>query len=140
MRQGHTPLGYRIEHGNALIDEIDAAAVRKLFENYLSGMSLMEAAKAAGINCYHGSAAKILGNKRYLGDNYYPPLIDKDLFDRAKEERERRAKQLGRTNLTGKSKVKCASTQFSMRKPNEKYENPFRQAEYAYSLIKSEVL
>ena len=37
---GHTPFGYRIENGTAVIDESAATKLRQLYENYLSGMSL----------------------------------------------------------------------------------------------------
>ena len=42
---GHTPLGYRIENGTAVIDEEAAAKVRQLYKNYLGGLSLTSAAK-----------------------------------------------------------------------------------------------
>ena len=32
---GHTPYGYRIENGKAVIDDAAAAQVRKLYKNYL---------------------------------------------------------------------------------------------------------
>lgn len=35
---GHTPFGYRIENGKAVIDEAAAAHVRDLYKNYLSGL------------------------------------------------------------------------------------------------------
>lgn len=31
---GHTPFGYRIENGKAVIDEATAAQVRDLYKNY----------------------------------------------------------------------------------------------------------
>ena len=37
---GHTPYGYKIENGKAVIDETAAEKLRKLFDNYLNGMSL----------------------------------------------------------------------------------------------------
>ena len=46
---GHTPFGYRIENGIAVIDEEAAAKVRQLYKNYLGGLSLTNAAKEAGI-------------------------------------------------------------------------------------------
>lgn len=46
---GHTPFGYRIENGIAVIDESAAAKLRQLYKNYLSGMSLSKAAVEAGI-------------------------------------------------------------------------------------------
>lgn len=39
---GHTPFGYRIENGIAVIDESAAAKLRQLYKNYLSGMVLCQ--------------------------------------------------------------------------------------------------
>ena len=50
---GHTPYGYKIENGKAVIDETAAGKLRTLFDNYLNGLSLQTAAKAAGIKTYH---------------------------------------------------------------------------------------
>ena len=47
---GHTPYGYRIENGKAVIDEAAATQVRELYKNYLSGLSLTNAAKKAGLD------------------------------------------------------------------------------------------
>ena len=40
----HIPYGYRIENGRAAIDETQAATVRELFQNYISGI----------IQCHNG--------------------------------------------------------------------------------------
>jgi len=45
---GHTPYGYSIENGCATIKEDEANKIRKLYENYISGMALAKAAAAAG--------------------------------------------------------------------------------------------
>ena len=45
----HTPFGYRIRKGKAVIDEPAAEKIRQLYKNYLTGMSLENAAKEAGI-------------------------------------------------------------------------------------------
>lgn len=37
---GHTPFGYKIETGIAVIDQPAADKLRQLYKNYLSGMSL----------------------------------------------------------------------------------------------------
>ena len=91
----HIPYGYRIENGRAIIDEKQAATVREFFQNYISGMALMPAAEKVGLNLYHGSAGRMLRNKKYLGDDYYPVIIDKETFDKAEEIRMSRAKALG---------------------------------------------
>ena len=46
---GHTPYGYRIENGIAVVDEDAAGKLRRLYTNYLSSMSLKTAAAEAGI-------------------------------------------------------------------------------------------
>ena len=73
---GHTPFGYRIENGKAVIDEAAAAQVRDLYKNYLSGLSLTNAAKEAGLNLLHAGAKRMMLNRHYLGDDFYPAIID----------------------------------------------------------------
>ena len=41
---GHTPYGYRIENGIAVIDNDAVDRLRNLYKNYLAGMGLMSAA------------------------------------------------------------------------------------------------
>ena len=94
---GHTPLGYRIENGIAVIDEEAAAKVRQLYKNYLGGLSLTNAAKEAGINALHAGSKRIMQNKHYLGDDFYPAIIDKETFIAAGREIRRRSTKLGRT-------------------------------------------
>ena len=76
----HIPFGYSIQNGRAVVNEKEAVKIKELFEAYLSGLSLSEAAKKAGINPYHTSIAKMLSDKRYVDDKFYPPLISKDTF------------------------------------------------------------
>jgi transposase InsO family protein len=92
----HTPYGYKIENGIAVIDQEAAARVKELYRIYLSGLSLINAAKEAGITGYHSSIARMLTNKRYLGDGYYPQIIDKNTFDQAEAESLKWAEMLGR--------------------------------------------
>ena len=102
----HIPYGYRIENGRAVIDEEQAATVREFFQNYISGMALVPAAEKVGLKLYHGSAGRMLRNKKYLGDDYYPAIVDKETFDRAEEIRRSRAKALGRVwELEGKKDI-----------------------------------
>ena len=57
---GHTPYGYRIENGCAVINEEEAAKIRKLYENYFAGMAQSKAAIEAGIETYHSSAKRLM--------------------------------------------------------------------------------
>ena len=93
---GHIPYGYRIENGKAVVDEIASERVKELFSGYLAGLSLKGAAKKAGIDCYHATVSKMLQNKHYLGDEFYPPIIDEETFEKARVERRKRAEKLGR--------------------------------------------
>ena len=137
---GHTPFGYRIEGGKAVVDEVAAGQIRKLYENYLSGLSLENAAKEAGINTYHGTVKKLLSNRHYLGDAFYPAIIDEDTFTKAALEGDRRSEKLGRNNRVQAPKVKKAPTRFTFIESIAiQGVTPAQQAEYLYSLIESEV-
>lgn len=132
-------LGYKTENGRAVIDEAAAEKIKNLYRHYLSGLSLADAAKEAGLKTYHGTAKRILTNRRYLGDEFYPAIIDADLFDKAQEELIKRATKLGRLDKASKKKEVVIPTQFSVKPVGEHFDNPFKQAEYLYSLIGSGV-
>lgn len=137
---GHTPYGYQIENGQAVVDKTAAATIRELYKNYLSGMALSDAAKKSGLNTYHGTAKRIMLNKHYLGDNFYPAIIDKATFDAVPLEIEKRAGKLGRLNKTTTPHVKPIPTDFLMGQVEKELSNPLKQAEYLYSLIRPEVI
>ena len=137
---GHTPYGYRIEIGMAVIDDAAAAQVRKLYKNYLSGLSLVNAAKEAGLDLLHSGAKGMMRNKHYLGDSFYPAIIDKESFDAVEAELGKRSSKLGREDRYKASPVKKPPTAFRLSDVTENYDNPIRQAEYLYSLIESEVI
>ena len=135
----HIPYGYRIEDGKAVVDEIQAEQVRTFFKEYISGKALKVAAETVGLKIFHGSAGRMLRNTHYLGDDYYRAIIDQELFDKAEEERQSRANQLGRVRELKVKEMPSAPLHFTMGKQIQQFENPFRQAEYVYSLIESEV-
>ena len=136
----HIPFGYTIQNGRAVINEEEAVKIKKLFKVYLSGLSLSEAAKNAGIKRCHTSIARMLSDKRYVEDKFYPPIISKDTFEKAQLERHRRAEALGRIYEHKGNEKKCLNFKFHASIPDNLYDDPFQQAEYAYSLIKSEVI
>jgi hypothetical protein len=136
---GHTPYGYRIENGKAIVDDEKAKQIRLLFKAYLSGDSLATAAKKAGIKAFHAGIGNILKNKRYVGDDFYPAIIDKSAFEAAEKERMNRAEKLGRIWEKKEPKESAPPTVFSITAENEQFDDPFKQAEYAYSLIEMEV-
>ena len=136
---GHIPYGYIIENGKAVVDEEKSKQIRLLFEAYLSGDSLATAAKKTGIKAFHAGIGNMLKNKRYVGDDFYPAIIDMETFAAAEKERISRAEKLGRIWENKEIKASPAPTMFSIAKGNEQFDDPFKQAEYAYSLIEMEV-
>lgn len=137
---GHTPYGYIIRNGKAIIDEKSASQIKDLFKAYLSGLSLADASKKAGINRYHATIARMLTNKQYLGDDFYPQIISQDVLNQAEAEKLRRAQMLGRIRESKVQKPVLSKLRYNSRRPEHIHDDPFKQAEYAYSLIESEVI
>lgn len=110
-----------------------------IFKGYLSGLAYVAAAEAVGLKLFHPAVKKILQNKRYLGDMYYPAIIDQETFERAEAERFKRQRKMGRI-FPDKPVAECKpATKFIMPKAGKIFIDPFKQAEYVYSLIESEV-
>ena len=106
---GVVPLGYRVENRKLIVDEEEAAIVRKVFERYLALCSIsklqaelrregvrtrarvLATGRTVGnVHLTNGPLAYILKNRMYLGEiNHkgesfpadHPPIIEKDLFD-----------------------------------------------------------
>lgn len=82
----------------------------------------------------------MLRNTRYIDDEFYPPIIDKDTFNTAEAERIMRAERLGRTKkFKQRKRWAVYPTVFRMKEGTEEFDDPFAQVEYAYSLIEMEV-
>ena len=135
----HIPYGYRIENGKAVVDETAAWRVRQLFENYISGDSLKKAAENACVTGNHGTINLMLQNRRYTGDNFYPPIISEEMFNAAAEELRNRAERLGRNGHVRKERSVNIPVRFTFISAADYFENPVWQAEYMYGLIKTEV-
>ncbi|MEK4323894.1 recombinase [Bacillus sp. FSL K6-3221] len=135
----HTPFGYEIVNGEIQVHEFEAIQLKQLIQSYLAGKSLTNAARESGINRSHGGITRILTDERYLGDEIFPRLISKEQFEQLKEERFKRAKKLGRLNRTKEGESFTPPIEFTIGKVENKYDNPIKQAEYVYSLIKEEM-
>ena len=139
------PRGYKIENGKVVIDTEEEALVKRIFELYLSGMSLDRISEETGLGLTHGPISRILANEKYLGDDFYPAIISRELFDEVAKVRKERLLDL-RTPKSGRTykrkpaprkprKVWSIRSDFVMGKVVTSYNNPFQQAEYLYSLI-----
>ena len=139
MGRGHTPFGYRIENGKAVVCEEEAAQIRKLYERYLNGLSLVATAADAGLTMKHTSVKCIMQNPHLLGDDFYPAIIDQETYDAFEAERKRREKALGRDKRAKRPiEARPAPTSFRMREALSVNDDPYKQAEFIYSLIESE--
>lgn len=132
----HTPYGYDIVGGAAVINEEQAANLRKLCENYLSGMSFVQAAKDVGLEIKHNGVKRLMQNPRYLGDDFYPAILTAEIAQAVEVERLRRDALYKGTRYTKKAVTTVIPTRFAMKRTAPKYQDPIRQAEYAYSQIK----
>lgn len=140
MGRGKTPFGYRIQSGQAVICEEEAAQILKMFEGYLGGFSFISSARKDGLELTHGSAKGIMKNPHIRGDDFYPAIIDQGKYEAFEAERKRREKALGRDKIKKKTVQKIsAPIAFRIRDPVKITDDPYRQAEYIYSLIESEV-
>lgn len=104
--QWHTPIGYSIREGKIVIDDEKRKIVQKIFTDYDHGISLMKIADSlkerkienthGRVTWTHGVIGKILENHNYLGTEYYPQIIEKELFERVQNKREEKRKNLSR--------------------------------------------
>lgn len=107
MTQRHMPIGYNLADGKIQLDEPKAAVVKKIFADYLAGTSTSALAKQltetgfpnadSKVSWNHGSIGRILENVKYLGDEFYPQMIDAGLFEQVQKRRRERCNQLGRS-------------------------------------------
>lgn len=130
----HTPYGYIIEDGQAVIDEPNAERVRMLFREYIECGSIRAAGKKVGIEKTHSVIGRFLKNKVYVGTEYYPQIIDEDTFAKAQEIRENKAKSQNRIGAY-RPHPKAEIGTFTIGKVAVQYDDPYKQAEYTYSQI-----
>lgn len=106
--QRHIPLGYSVAQGKAQIDPETSQVVQDIYQAYDNGASCNAIAKdltAKGIQTANQKAVwhccmvrKILENQKYLGDGFYPQMIEEALSQRVQNRRKERAEKLGKTN------------------------------------------
>lgn len=147
-----TPCGYKIQDGKAVCDPAAAGRIRIFFHWYLEGFSIKEAKDMAGLNVSNSTAGNILKNKTYLGDDFYPAIIDRETFDKVAKEREMRYDALSRFRHTDpvppvpvRDTFRMVSAKAGTARTNEQKENALfpqgmrncaKRAAYLYSLIR----
>ncbi len=81
----HIPYGYRIENGLAVPDPAQAEKLRAFVRMYLEGASASAAHRALGIEVSAQTLYRLLERETYLGTDYYPPLLDRETWERIRE-------------------------------------------------------
>lgn len=133
----HTPYGYKIINAQAVIDEPIAEKVRQLYAKYLESGSMRAAAKTVGIEKTHSVIGRLLRNKVYLRTNYYPQIVDEEIFEKVQEFRSSNAKSQNRIREF-EAPPELELKDYKLDKVEEKYTDPYQQAEYAYSMIEED--
>lgn len=88
MKIRNIPYGYQYKNGSIAIQEKETETVKRIFTEYLNGLSLLKIAEnlnneqieyMPGVCGWNKSRIKrIIEDERYLGTNGYPPIIDED--------------------------------------------------------------
>ncbi len=90
LKNRNIPFGYCMINGKYVLNEPEAEAVRKIFEEYINGKSLKTIASEMKIpynsckeNWNKNMVCRVLENKKYIGENGYPQIITAEDFEQA---------------------------------------------------------
>lgn len=109
MKIRNIPFGYTMENGKIIYHPTESQAVQDIFSDYLDGQSLLKIAESlnerqveylpevAGWN--KARLKRIIEDKRYIGSDSYPPIIEQSIYEKAQAVRASRntQKSLDRT-------------------------------------------
>lgn len=109
MKTRNIPFGYTMENGKIIFHPTESQAVQDIFSDYLDGQSLLKIAQSlnerqveylsrtTGWN--KARLKRIIEDKRYIGSDGYPPIIEQSVYDKAQAVRASRntQKSLDRT-------------------------------------------
>ncbi len=126
--------GYIIRDGRLEVQEKEAENIRKIFKNYLAGNALIKSAELAGLQKNNSSVKRILTNKKYLGNDIYPKLIDRESFEKAGQMLKERAVAMGRVWEKEEEIIKVPC-KFRYKEEGALPLNPFERARHQYNLI-----
>ena len=92
MKLRTVPYGYKYDNGEIVVDTSESETVKRIFELYKNGQSLLNISKLLneenieympGITGWNKSRLmRILEDKRYVGTEKYPAIIDKETSDK----------------------------------------------------------
>ncbi len=100
------PFGYRMELGEIVIQPLEAVVVQKIFQRYSSGESykmLVEYLREQDVPYGCGKiwnknmVARILENRKYIGEQGWPVIITAEIYDHANQKRTGKAAVVKKT-------------------------------------------
>ena len=124
--------GYTIRDGRLEVQETEAENIRKIFKNYLAGNALIKSADLAGLKKNSSSVKRILTNKKYLGNEIYPKIIDRE--KKAGKMLKERAVAMGRV-WEKEEEIIRVPCKFRYKSEEVLPLDPFERASYKYRLI-----
>ena len=126
--------GYTIRDGRLEVQETEAENIRKIFKNYLAGNTLIKSANLAGLKKNSSSVKRILTNKKYLGNEIYPKIIDGESFEKAGQMLKERAVTMGRVWEKEEEIIKVPCM-FRYKEEGVLPIDPLERASHQYNLI-----
>lgn len=129
------PYGYEVKRGKICINKKESIEIRETFNTYIKCNSYVETCKILGSKNSPSRIRYILLKSIYIGNEKYPAIISRDTFDEVQNLILKKAIQVGKVYKPKPPKeIKVTST-FTIGTVPAKYDNPYQQAEFAYSQI-----
>lgn len=129
------PYGYEVKRGKICINEKESSEVREIFNTYIKCNSYVEASKILGGKHSPSRIRYILQKPIYMGNDKYPSIISKDTFDEVQNLILKKAIQVGKVYKPKPPKDIKVTRTFTIGIVPVKYDDPYQQAEFAYSQI-----
>lgn len=95
MKNRIIPFGYQIQNGTAIVHPQEIAILKRIFNCYLHGLSLLKIAEKLndeqieympGVSGWNKARLKrIIEDERYLGNEIYPAAIDIETYEKIQE-------------------------------------------------------
>ena len=93
IKNRNIPYGYKFEKGKIIVDDFEASIAKKVFSEYISGLSLLKISNILNdmkieylpnqVTWNKNKIKRMIEDKRYLGTEKYPQIIESELFNRA---------------------------------------------------------
>lgn len=121
--QHHMPYGYQMTVGTITVVEEHAQMINWIFRSYISGLSLRKIAMMLNEKSIpdgkkntlwtHVKVGNILQNPKYAGDEYFPMIVTREIFEQAQiirkqtEEKRRQGIRAGNSRYFYSGKLIC---------------------------------